>query len=199
MVQVIAISGASSSGKSTLAAALVSAIGDELAEILPLDAYYHDLAHLAPADREAVNFDHPDALDLALFREHLVALKSGAAVQRPDYDFALHCRRPESVRVVPRPYLVVEGIHVTSDPGVRALYDAQVFVDAVSSLRWERRLARDQAERGRTVTSIGHFWERAEQAFRQFGGVARQHADCVVSGEIPVEESVQIVLRCLRR
>jgi uridine kinase len=197
MVQVIAISGASSSGKSTLAAALVGAIGDDVAAMLPLDAYYHDLAHLAPADREAVDFDHPGALDLTLFQEHVVALKSGTPVRRPDYDFTLHCRRPESVTVVSRRYLVVEGILVACDPVLRALYDTQIFVDAVPSLRWERRLARDQAERGRTVPSIARFWERAEKAFRQFGEVAQSHADCVVSGEDPVAESVQTVLRCL--
>ena len=64
MRRVIAIAGGSGSGKSTLAAALVASMGQDHAILLPIDAYYHDLAHLGYEEREAVNFDHPDALDL---------------------------------------------------------------------------------------------------------------------------------------
>ena len=64
MRRVIAIAGGSGSGKSTLAAALVASMGEDHAALLPIDAYYHDLAHLESEEREAVNFDHPDALDL---------------------------------------------------------------------------------------------------------------------------------------
>ena len=83
MRRVIAIAGASGSGKSTLAAALLEAMGNDSAALLPIDAYYHDLSHLAPEDREAVNFDHPDALDLDLFATHIEALRSGRAVECP--------------------------------------------------------------------------------------------------------------------
>ena len=65
MTRVIAISGGSGSGKSTLASALLDAVGPSAVEVLPLDAYYHDLAHLRLAERARVNFDHPDALDFA--------------------------------------------------------------------------------------------------------------------------------------
>ena len=54
MSGVIAIAGGSGSGKSTLAAALLESIGPDRAALLPIDAYYHDLSHLAPADRERV-------------------------------------------------------------------------------------------------------------------------------------------------
>ena len=198
MVQVVAISGASGSGKSTLAAAIVSKVGSDVAAVLPLDAYYHDLGHLRPADREQVNFDHPDALDLPLFREHVMALKSGLAVRRPDYDFFSHCRRKESVRLAARPLIVVEGILVAADPVLREFYDLLVFVEAESKLRWERRLLRDQIARGRSAVSIARFWERAEVNFEAFGVAARHHADCIVRGEALVEDNVKTVLGCLR-
>ena len=31
--------------------------------VLWFDEYYHDLVHLSPEQRAAVNFDHPDSLD----------------------------------------------------------------------------------------------------------------------------------------
>ena len=191
MARVIAIAGGSGSGKSTLASALLTALGPESAEVLPLDAYYHDLAHLPPADRERVNFDHPDALDLSLFRQHLLALKAGQAVSCPAYDFAM--------KVLPRPWIVVEGILVASDPVLRTLYEVLVFVEADPALRWQRRLARDQADRGRDAASVARFWKRAESTFEDFGAAARLHADCVVRGESPASESANSVLRHLQK
>jgi len=195
LARVIAIAGASGSGKSTLAEGLVRAIGPETALVLPLDAYYHDLSHLQPADREKVDFDHPNALDLVLFQEHLLALKSGCSVSRPAYDFVTHCRLEEPICVSPKMWIVVEGIHVASDRVLRSLFDTLVFVEADSSLRWHRRLARDQAERGRSAASVARFWEQAERTFQSLGVVARQHADCVVRGEATIEESVSAICR----
>ena len=195
MTRVIAISGGSGSGKSTLASALLDAVGPTGAEILPLDAYYHDLTHLGLAERARVNFDHPDALDLPLFRDHLVTLKSGEPVRRPEYDFSSHCRLAQPVTVMPRTLIVVEGILVASTRELRELYDFLIFVETDRLLRWQRRLVRDQRERGREATSIASSWERAEQALQHYGGAARGYANCVVSGEAPASESAARVLR----
>ena len=195
MTRVIAISGGSGSGKSTLASALLDAVGPSAVEVLPLDAYYHDLAHLRLAERARVNFDHPDALDLPLFRDHLVTLKSGEPVQRPEYDFSSHCRLAQSVTVMPRKLIVVEGILVASTRELRELYDFLIFVETDRLLRWQRRLVRDQRERGREAASIASAWERAEQALQQYGVAARGYSSCVVSGEAPASESAARVLQ----
>ena len=197
MTRVIAISGGSGSGKSTLAAALLDALGPGAVEVLPLDAYYHDLTHLRLVERERVNFDHPDALDLALFRDHLMTLKAGMPVRRPEYDFSSHCRLAQPVTVMPRALIVVEGILVASTRKLRELYDFLIFVETDPLLRWQRRLVRDQRERGRDEASIASSWERAEQALQQYGVAARGYASCVVSGEAPVNESATRVLQHL--
>ena len=197
MTRVIAISGGSGSGKSTLAAALLDALGPGAVEVLPLDAYYHDLTHLRLVERERVNFDHPDALDLALFRDHLMTLKAGMPVRRPEYDFSSHCRLAQPVTVMPRTLIVVEGILVASTRKLRELYDFLIFVETDRLLRWQRRLVRDQRERGRDEASIASSWERAEQALQQYGVAARGYASCVVSGEAPVNESATRVLQHL--
>ena len=195
MTRVIAISGGSGSGKSTLAAALLDALGPGAVEVLPLDAYYHDLTHLRLVERERVNFDHPDALDLALFRDHLMTLKAGMPVRRPEYDFSSHCRLAQPVKVMPRTLIVVEGILVASTRKLRELYDFLIFVETDPLLRWQRRLVRDQRERGRDEASIASSWERAEQALQQYGVAARGYASCVVSGEAPASESAARVLQ----
>ena len=182
MRRVIAIAGGSGSGKSTLAAALVASMGEDHAALLPIDAYYHDLAHLESEERQAVNFDHPDALDLDLFAAHIDALRSGRAVACPTYDFTTHCRLPDTANISPRNTILVEGILVASRADLRATFDTLIFVATDVELRWQRRLQRDQHERGRDLGSIERFWARAEGTFAEWGARAESTADLVVDG-----------------
>ena len=194
MRRVIAIAGASGSGKSTLAAALLEAMGNDSAALLPIDAYYHDLSHLAPEDREAVNFDHPDALDLDLFATHIEALRSGRAVECPTYDFTTHCRRSEAVNIAPKETILLEGILVACRADLRALVDVLIFVATDVALRHSRRVYRDQHERGRVLASIERFWARAEDTFAAWGALAEEAADLVVDGSEDVEAMTRLVI-----
>ena len=180
--QVLAIAGGSGSGKTTLAGALLEVLRCDRVALLPLDTYYYDLSHLALKERELINFDHPEALDLALFSRHLECLRRGEPVNCPDYDFTAHCRRSAGRRVEPRPLIVVEGILLAATPALRDLYDHLVFIEAPEQLRRDRRHRRDQFERGRDAASIDRFWIRAEESFAEWGPVARDNADQVIDG-----------------
>ena len=192
MRRVIAVAGASGSGKSTLAAALLEAM--DSAALLPIDAYYHDLSHLAPEDREAVNFDHPDALDLDLYATHIEALRSGRAVECPTYDFTTHCRRSETVNIPARETILLEGILVACRADLRALADRLIFVATDVALRHSRRVYRDQHERGRDLASIERFWARAEDTFASWGALAQEAADLIVDGSEDVEAMTRLVI-----
>ena len=194
MRRVIAIAGGSGSGKSTLAAALLEAMGDDSVALLPIDAYYHDLSHLALEDREAVNFDHPDALDLDLFAAHIDALRLGRAVECPTYDFTTHCRRSETVSIAPRATILLEGILVACRADLRALIDRLIFVATDVASRRSRRVHRDQHERGRDLASIERFWARAEDTFTEWGALAEESADLVVDGSEDVEAMTGLVV-----
>ena len=194
MRRVIAIAGGSGSGKSTLAAALLEAMGNDRVALLPIDAYYHDLSHLALEEREAVNFDHPDALDLDLFAAHIDALRSGRAVECPTYDFTSHCRRSETVSIAPRETILLEGILVACRADLRALIDRLIFVATDVASRRDRRVHRDQHERGRDLASIERFWARAEATFAEWGALAEDAADLVVDGSEDVEAMTRIVV-----
>jgi len=192
--RVIAIAGGSGSGKSTLAAALLESIGNDSVSLLQIDAYYHDLSHLALVEREAVNFDHPDALDLDLFAAHIEALRSGRAVECPTYDFTTHCRRSETVNIPARETILLEGILVACRADLRALVDRLIFVATDVALRHSRRVYRDQHERGRDLASIKRFWARAEDTFAEWGALAEDTADLFVDGGKDVEAMTRSVL-----
>ena len=194
MSRVIAIAGGSGSGKSTLAAALLEVLGNDSVAFLPIDAYYHDLSHLALEDREAVNFDHPDALDLDLFAAHIEALCSGRSVECPTYDFTTHCRRSETVNIAPRETILLEGILVACRSDLRGQIGRLIFVATDVALRRSRRVYRDQHERGRDLASIERFWDRAEVTFAEWGSLAKDAADLIVDGSKDVESMTQLVV-----
>mgnify|MGYP000358517955 CR=1 FL=1 len=84
--------------------------------------------------------------------EHLTALRQGGTVEVPTYDFATHTRRPLTESVHPTPVVIVDGLLVLAEPGLRDHMDLKVFVDTDPDLRLARRLERDLTERGRTPT-----------------------------------------------
>ena len=84
---IIAIAGASASGKSLFASTvyqeLVAELGGERIAVLAEDAYYRDQAHLSFDQRTLTNYDHPAAFEHELLASHLQQLKDGKAVSMP--------------------------------------------------------------------------------------------------------------------
>lgn len=160
---IIAITGGSGSGKSTIAAALKDRCAAAGVTIFNEDGYYWPISHYGDvADAAArqtvinqVNYDDPASKDTALMARQLSALKSGHPIEQPIYNYDLHDRVPDrTLRIEPTNILVVEGIHVLSIPELRPLVDLSVYVDTPDDLRLARRMRRDVLERGRSVDSV---------------------------------------------
>jgi uridine kinase len=99
----------------------------------------------------------------------------------PLYDFATHTRRPETVRVEPRPILILEGILIFSDAKLRELMDLKIFVDTADDLRFIRRLRRDVSERGRSVELvIKQYLETVRPMHEQFVEPSKRYADVII-------------------
>lgn len=151
---VIGIAGGTGSGKTTVANVIVERVGRDRIAYLAHDAYYLDLNHLPAEQRARVNFDHPDSLDTPLMIEHILKLREWQPVDLPVYDFKTHSRTDRTLRVEPRPVVVVEGILIFAEPDLRTLFDVKLFVDTDADIRFIRRLERDLLERGRTTESV---------------------------------------------
>lgn len=176
----IGIAGGSGSGKTTLATALCNVLGD--ATVISHDSYYHDLSHLDVARRAQANFDHPASLDTDLLAEHLVMLRSNTTVEVPVYDFTNHARTGEHRPVAAAQVIVIDGVLLFTHPKVVSLLDHRVFVAADDQTRFERRLRRDVAQRGRTAKSVRQQFDRTvEPMHRAFVDPSRVHADRVVT------------------
>jgi uridine kinase len=155
----IGFSGGSGSGKSTLASLVSQRLGGENAPVFAFDTYYKDHSHLTVAERARVNYDHPDSLDVELFTTHLDQLRAGGHADAPVYDFASHARVEETRRVGPAHVVIVEGILLFTFPEICERLDLRVFRNCPENERFERRLRRDVAERGRSPESVKEQWE----------------------------------------
>ena len=150
----VGIAGGSGSGKTALTAAVVDALRPTTASRLPLDAYYRDRSAVPPPERDRLNFDVPEALDLDGFVRHLDTLRRGRSIRPPRYCFMTHRRLGRAELVPAAEVVLVEGILLLHDPRVRALLDLRLYVDVPARLRLARRIARDTRERGRTEDSV---------------------------------------------
>ena len=151
---VVGDAGGTGAGKTTVTRAIIEAVGANRVAVLSEDAYYRELVHLSDAERQKVNWDHPDAIEVDLLLAQIRALLSGQPVERPVYDFTAYARLPETVHVEPRPVILVEGILIYVDERLRDLCEVKVFVDTDADLRFIRRLLRDVERRGRSVESV---------------------------------------------
>jgi uridine kinase len=176
----IGIAGGSGSGKTTVAESLVERL-DGKVSLIQHDSYYRHMPHLSFEDRTRVNYDHPSSLETELLVTHLETLRSGTAIERPVYDFSSHLRASDTVLVEPAPVVVVEGILVLAEAGLRSELDLKIFVDTDPDVRLARRLERDIQERGRTVESvIAQYFATVRPMHLEFVQPSMRHADLII-------------------
>jgi uridine kinase len=150
---IIGIAGGTGSGKSTFTNRLKERFKDDIAVIYH-DNYYRRHDDIPFEERKKMNYDHPDSLETELMLEHLAKLKRGEAIDCPVYDYSLHNRSNETVRIEPKKIIVVEGILLLADPRTRDLLDIKIYVEADADERILRRVVRDVKERGRDIDNI---------------------------------------------
>ena len=178
---ILGIAGGSGSGKSTIARSILAALPPGTGVLLEQDHYYRAQGHLPYEERERVNYDHPDALELDLLMAHIYALRSGRSIVRPTYDFGLHDRAKVGLEIDPAPVLVVEGILVLADERLRARLHVKVFVDTDADIRLMRRIRRDLEQRGRSFAQVRkQYYETVRPMHLAFVEPTKRFADIIV-------------------
>ncbi len=184
---IIAIAGPSGSGKSLFAQTLCEEVRTDAPEmdlvLIKEDAYYRDQSHLSLEEREIVNYDHPQAIEQELLASHLQALRTGESVEAPVYDYTVHTRRPETVTLEPATVIVVEGILLLSNPGLREVFDIKFYMDTPLDICLLRRIERDVRERGRTLESVtSQYHETVRPMYHEFIAPSARFADMIITG-----------------
>jgi uridine kinase len=178
---IIGIAGGSGSGKSTVANNVAELLTTSSVAFIDMDAYYKNFPSLTLDERKKLNWDHPDAFDYDLLCAHLEALSRREPIDKPEYDFVTHLRRPAPTRVAPADVIVIDGILLFVDERVRELCDVKVFVDADADIRIIRRIERDTHVRGRPVDEIiEQYLSTVQPMHLQFVEPSKRYADVIV-------------------
>ena len=179
-ILVIGIAGGTGSGKTTLMKNLVNEFGGDVT-VLSHDNYYTRHDELTYEERSRLNYDEPAALDTSLMVYHLSELRSGRAIDCPVYDFSAHNRADETVRIEPKPVIIVEGIMIFENEALRELMDIRIFVDTDADIRLCRRIKRDVNKRGRSLESVlAQYQATVKPMHEKYVEPSKKYADLVV-------------------
>jgi uridine kinase len=175
------VAGGSGSGKTFFARALRQQLGPSHCELIYQDNFYIDQSARFDRDGGSVNFDHPDSIDFPLLARCLRELQEGRSTEIPIYDFATHTRSPQTLKVEPRPILIVDGILILHSELARGLFDERIFFDTPEAIRFQRRMERDVKERGRTPEGVKtQFLKQVKPMHDLYVEPSKAHASRVV-------------------
>lgn len=198
---ILAIVGDSAAGKNTLTNGLVNILGAERVTVVCTDDY-HKYERRERAQLGITPL-HPRCNYLDVLELHLERLHYGQPFLKPVYDHSTGSLvRPEYV--LPRQFVIVEGLLGFHSAVMRQFYDVKVYLDPPEDLRKVWKIGRDTSARGYTDAQVLAELEKRAPDSRDFIRPQREHADIVVkfhppAGVLPEQAgprlNVQLVLR----
>ena len=142
------ISGSSGSGKSFIVKFLKSSLGPEILSVIYHDNYYKKREDQLKDRQGNYNFDLPSSFHQDELVEDLIKIKSGKSIIRKEYTFNNPKINPRSLRVEPKPIVIVEGLFLFNDPNISKFLDKKIFIDCDLNVMIDRRITRDHEKRG---------------------------------------------------
>jgi len=201
---ILGIAGGTGSGKTTVAKAITKQLGHQTIKIIHQDSYYLDQSNIPFDIRIKTNYDHPNAMDMDLLKEHIRNLRKGNPIEKPIYDFKTHTRVREAEHIDPVDVLIIEGIFALQDKELRELLNIKIYVETDADIRFIRRLRRDILERGRTLESvIQQYKEIVRPMHLQFVEPTKQFADIIIPeggfNKVAIDILVKTIQEYIRR
>jgi uridine kinase len=197
---IVGIAGGTGSGKTTVVRKLLDALPDGEVVVLPQDSYYKDSSHIPLEERQKINFDHPDSLEFGLLIDHLKQLRKGKSVKMPIYSYLTCVRSRETIPVRPAKVVLVEGILILADAGLRDMLDIKVFVDADADDRLGRVIQRDIVERGRSLLKVlERYHDTVKPSHLQFIDPSKRYADIIIPGGGENQVGIEVLISIIEK
>ena len=161
---IVAISGGTGSGKTTLAKKIIKNYSKLKVNYLSLDYYYKDYSDISFNKRSKINFDHPNSIDFKLFYQQISKHIKGYDIKTPTYSYKRHKRLK------------------------RDFFDLSIFLDVSSSKRLERRISRDKRERGRSIAEVEErFLKMIKPMHKKYVEPSKNFADIILDEDYDFE------------
>jgi uridine kinase len=197
---IVGIAGGTGCGKTTVVRKVMEAFPNDEVIMIPQDSYYRDNSSITPELRQKINFDHPDSIEFSLLIDHLKLLRKGHKVEMPSYSYLTCLRAKETITIKPSAVVIVEGILILTDPGLRDMLDIKVFVDADADDRLGRVIQRDIAERGRSLMSVlQRYNDTVKPSHLQFIEPSKRYADIIISGGGENQIGIEILISVIEK
>jgi uridine kinase len=207
-IQVVLISGPSSSGKTTFSKRLSVQLLSQGVSPFPLemDNYFVDRDKTPRSKNGELDYEALQALNLPLLNQHVAELVKGNEVQLPHYDFKKgKSGAGEKARLQPGQLLILEGIHGLNPellPGFPSERAYRVYVSALTQLnldkhnristtdtRLMRRIVRDAAERGYSAWQTLQRWDSVRAGEKTHIFPYQENADTMFNSALVYELS----------
>ncbi len=209
-VRLVLIAGPSSSGKTTFSKRLMIQLRvNGLRPVtLSTDNYFLGREQTPLDEQGKPDFECLEAVDVALFNQHLEQLLGGQEAQIPTYDFFTGMRAPQAtpMRLGPDDILIVEGIHGLNPKlteAVPADSKLKIYISALTQLglddhnrimttdvRLIRRIVRDRHYRGHAAARTLGMWPSVLRGERQNIFPFQESADLMFNSTLIYEPAV---------
>jgi len=194
-MKIVALTGGSGSGKSTILNGIRDHFGDDIT-ILSLDDYYHPVTEIPVDDKGETNFDLPEAIIYDNLIRDIYALQKGETVEIDTYTFNRDMMKSECVIKTPSLWLIVEGLFALHDMRVREMIDIKVFISASVETRLKRRKYRDLTIRGYNNREVQYQWDNhVRPSDIEFIQPWKGKCDVVIDNEDNWQEGVANLIR----
>ncbi|MBX9587300.1 MAG: uridine kinase [Gammaproteobacteria bacterium] len=180
----VAIYGASGSGKSTFLDLLATQLNEVGCSCLKEDNYYHNSNQLSYEERRNIDYDHPSSLDHTLLITQLKQLYcEKTPILSPKFDFSTLLRVEEAEKIMPNPIILVDGLLLMTNSLLAKMFTIKVYIDTPLDICLSRRLNRDLKCRGIDVVEYGlsRYESKIKPMFENYVSPYKDIADFVVS------------------
>jgi uridine kinase len=155
---IIGVAGGSGSGKTFFLKCFLHHFSSEEVTLISQDDYYRSKSEQKVDENGWINFDLPEGIDDERLLSDLKLLMDGKSVEKKEYTFNVNEENARLMNIPSAPIIIVEGLFVFHFQELAKLFDLKIFMDADEEITLNRRISRDEIERGYTKDMVLYQW-----------------------------------------
>lgn len=180
---VIGICGGTSAGKTQMVKMMIKQLNTkkmlEKVSYLSEENFYKNTGN--KNNKSNYDYDHPNNVDWGIFHEALDSLIERKAYPVPLFNMDEEERKEERKILMPTDLIIVEGMLVFYDEGIRSKCDLKIFLDTDEDVRLSRRVYKDVVLRAKKVEEvISRYLNFIKQDFERFVLPSKKYADIII-------------------